>query len=215
MPPKKRMKYSKKDHVCGDPFKIHKKLVKLDIRCLSHEQQIQINKLNLAMPKRLCRNCRGKLLEASIGAGSTSSSQSSQCELAIETDQGDNSYENLPDNTHLDEVSCFREMISDLKNKFKNVTTINEKIKILTLLPSSWSREKIANEFQTSVHLARKAKELKKSKGILSEPNIARAKSLPLETKKNVRDFYFSEEISRVMPGKKDFVSLKNDEGIK
>ena len=94
--------------------------------------------------------------------------------------------------------------------KFESVSSVNERIKILTILPNSWSKEKIANEFNTSVYLARKAKELKKSKCILAELNIVLARALSLEIQKLVKDFYFNEEISRVMPGKKDFISLRN-----
>ena len=62
-----------------------------------------------------------------------------------------------------------------------------------------------------SNYMARKSKELVKEKGILSTPNPKPGSSLPQETTDLVIQFYESDDISRVMPGKKDFVSVRKE----
>ena len=61
--------------------------------------------------------------------------------------------------------------------------------------------------------MVRKAKELVKQKGILSTPNPKPGHTLPVETTDLVQSFYESDEVSRTMPGSKDFVSVRQSEG--
>ena len=56
--------------------------------------------------------------------------------------------------------------------------------------------------------MVRKAKELVRQKGILSTPNPKPGHELSEETVNIVQNFFESEEISRTMPGKKDFISV-------
>lgn len=86
------------------------------------------------------------------------------------------------------------EMIQQLKEKF---------------LPKSWSVKKIQQEFGVSNYTARKSKELVKEKGIVSLPSPKSGPLLPSEMIDMIQEFYESDEITRVMPGKKDFVSVK------
>ena len=60
-----------------------------------------------------------------------------------------------------------------------------------------------------SNYIPRKSKELVKEKGVLSLHGPKPGPSLPQETVDNVHAFYESDKISRVMPGKKDVVSVK------
>ena len=59
--------------------------------------------------------------------------------------------------------------------------------------------------------MARKSKKLVEEKGILSLPDPVRGPSLLQETVDIVCAFYESDDISRVMPGKKDFVYVKKE----
>jgi hypothetical protein len=66
-------------------------------------------------------------------------------------------------------------------------TTSEEKIKILTLTPESWSILKAASYFGVSEYLIRQARELKKSRDILGTPDKNRAgKPLPASTTEKV-----------------------------
>ena len=56
--------------------------------------------------------------------------------------------------------------------------------------------------------MARKAKELVKKKGILSSPDPKPGRTLPQPTVDLVISFY-ENEISRIMPGRKDFVTVR------
>ena len=103
------------------------------------------------------------------------------------------------------------EMIQQLKEKFQETKKRNEQIQVLTVLPKSWSVKKIQQEFGVSEYLARQSKKLVEERGILSLPDPLRGPSLPPETVDTVCMFYESDDISRVMPGKKDFVSVKKD----
>ena len=80
-----------------------------------------------------------------------------------------------------------------------------------TVLPKSWSVKKMQQEFGVSEYLARQSKKLVEERGILSLPGPLRGPSLLSETVDTVRAFYESDDISRVMPGKKDFVSVKKE----
>jgi len=101
------------------------------------------------------------------------------------------------------------EIIAQLKEKFYTCTDRSQKVQILTILPKSWSVKRIQEEFSVTNYMARKAKELAKNYGILSSPNPKHGCSLPAETIRLVQSFYELDEVSRIMPGKKDFVSIR------
>ena len=103
------------------------------------------------------------------------------------------------------------EMIQQLKEKFQLTAQRSEQLQILTVLPKSWSLKKIQQEFSVPSYMARKSKELVKEKGILSLPGPKPGPSLPPETVEIVHTYYESDEIGRVMPGKKDFISVKQE----
>ena len=103
------------------------------------------------------------------------------------------------------------EIILQLKEKFQTTTKRSEQLQILTVLPRSWTRKQIQSEFGVSDYMARKCKQLVREKGILSNPDPKPGPSLPSKTVETVTNFYQSDEISRIMPGKKDFVSVKQE----
>lgn len=61
--------------------------------------------------------------------------------------------------------------------------------------------------------MIRKSKKLVDEKGILSSPNVKCGRRLSSETETLVIDFYMNDEFSRLMPGKKDFVSVRTPNG--
>ena len=62
---------------------------------------------------------------------------------------------------------------------------------------------------------AMNVKKLVSEHGILILPNPKRWKALPLETKTLVKTVYEHDDISRMMPGIKDFEAVKNDDGTR
>ena len=63
--------------------------------------------------------------------------------------------------------------------------------------------------------MVRQAKKLLKEKGILESSDQKPGKSLSKEVVQAVHSFYESDDISRVMPGKKDCVTIKGENGDK
>ena len=111
-----------------------------------------------------------------------------------------------------DETDDEGEIVKQLKEKFHTTTKRSEKVQVLTVLPKSWPVRKIQSEFGASNYMARKAKELVKEKGILATPNPKSGHPIASEAADLVRGFYESDDVSRMMPGKKDFVSIKQGE---
>ena len=93
-------------------------------------------------------------------------------------------------------------MMEQLKDKFNQTTLRSEKIKILTVVPKSWSQRKLANEFNAPRHTATVAKKLVEEKGVFSDPNPKKGNRLDEALVEKVKEFYLSEDISRMMPGK-------------
>ena len=71
-------------------------------------------------------------------------------------------------------------MVGLIKEKLL-VSSWNEKVKLLTLTPESWTIEKTMKEFEVSKYLVKKARSLKKELGILAEPKAKTGKVLPQE----------------------------------
>lgn len=117
-----------------------------------------------------------------------------------------------PCSSSFDSAECFDcEIIKQLKEKFNSTTDKSVRMQILTTLPKSWTLKKIETEFGVSNFTARKAKKLLSEKGVMSSPDPKPGRSLDPSTTALVTQFYESDDISRQMPGKKDFVSVIKD----
>ena len=100
-------------------------------------------------------------------------------------------------------------LLGELKKKLAGASKA-QKISLLTLSPESWSIAKTAREFGVTEYIVRRSRQLKNEQGIL--PDIVHAKGKPLkpQTVKDVEAFYNEDDVSRMMPGSKDYkVSLK------
>ena len=104
-----------------------------------------------------------------------------------------------------------REMIEQLKEKYSVTTERDIRLQILTVLPKSWSVAKVQKEFGVSTYTAQKTKKIVQEKGVLSLPDLKAGPSLLPGTVSLVCAHYESDEVSRVMPGKKDFVFIRRD----
>ena len=77
-------------------------------------------------------------------------------------------------------------MIRQLKEKFHSTTSRSERMRVLTVLPQSWSTRKVAKVFGVSRYLVTKAKQLVAEKGILSSPNPKGGMTLPVKLKTSI-----------------------------
>lgn len=104
------------------------------------------------------------------------------------------------------------ELMDDLKDKFWNLGENDpNRLSILTVHPVTWSIRKIAKEFKCSRRMAKRAKQMRKISGILSNTSIKAGKPLPESTTNKVNEFYNSDANSRLMPRVKDVISVKID----
>ena len=83
----------------------------------------------------------------------------------------------------------------------------DEKVKLLTLTPESWTIEKTRKEFELSKYFVTEVRSLKKELGILAEPKEKQVKVLPRETVTTIKDFYINDEYSGIYAGKKECVT--------
>lgn len=98
-----------------------------------------------------------------------------------------------------------------IQEKFSSTTDRNKKIQILTII-HQWSYSKIKTHFPNATrHMIEVAKKIAVNKGILEGPNPKTHPSLEDSVINKVLDFYNSDEYSRLMPGQKDYVSVKID----
>lgn len=102
------------------------------------------------------------------------------------------------------------EMLDGLKVKFLSLPPNDPlRISILTIAPECWSVNQTAKEFNTTKYFVEKARKLKETEGILASPVARAGKTLSPDIVDTVRNFYESDENSRIMPNKKDVVTIK------
>jgi hypothetical protein len=106
------------------------------------------------------------------------------------------------------ELITEKEEFTDIADGIKSKMVVGsrmEQVKLLTLLPDHWSREKIVKDFPVSERQVKEARQLKAEQGIL--PNVSRSrkgnKVLDTEIEKAVIEYYKHSEMVRIMPGTK------------
>lgn len=123
-------------------------------------------------------------------------------DINFDTINGDNSiFDGNPELTG-------KEMLMQLKNKFDNTSKSSEKLQILSVLPSSWSTEKISNIFGASAYMVKKVKQKVIQDGVLFIPEKSKGHPLFKTTEEKIQEFFRNQDISRELPGKKEFKSV-------
>lgn len=98
--------------------------------------------------------------------------------------------------------------IADLKSALLQAANRKEKIFLLTTMPVEWSIRRTAKEFSVSKHVVIMARKLKKENGYGTYPDKKKGNSMNIDIINKVRDFFLSDNVSRVMPGMKDYKSV-------
>ena len=102
-------------------------------------------------------------------------------------------------------------VLQQIKKKFWESTNKQERIQLLTLASEFWSRKNLSRELNCSEREARVAKDLVANSRIFSIPVKKRGK---LDTVNSVKSFYERDDVSRIMPGLKDYyLSIKQSNG--
>lgn len=108
-----------------------------------------------------------------------------------------------------DEEDDGSDILQILKDDFNKTKDHAKQMKILTIF-KNWPFRKIIRHFPSATfHMITVAKKTAEEKGILSEPDPKSHPSLQKEVVDLIVSFYELDENSRVMPGKKDYVSVK------
>ena len=94
-------------------------------------------------------------------------------------------------------------LMPSLKEKVGNASR-QSKIKLLTLVPESWTIKRTIQEFDVTELVVKRARKLKDEKGTLADPDPKRGRPLSPEISERVTEFYKSNEYSRMCSGKKD-----------
>lgn len=105
------------------------------------------------------------------------------------------------------------EILNNIREKCK-VSSFKEKKLLLGVLPSHWGHKKVSEMVGVSQHIAKEAKKLAEC-GFACIPQPKRGHSLSSALQQSVRDFFLRPENSRVMPGMKDKICFKDENGIK
>ncbi|KAK3919753.1 ARL14 effector protein [Frankliniella fusca] len=103
--------------------------------------------------------------------------------------------------------------IADLKETFKNSSTTRDKMAVISIALVSMTHRKVLEEFGpcgATDHMLKKTAKLVSEQGLLPIPHKKRGRGLKDETVTLVKIFFEDDEISsRQMPGKRDYVSVK------
>ena len=101
-----------------------------------------------------------------------------------------------------------------LKAEFQATTDYRRRLQILTLSP--FGIDRTAEFFETSKYMVKKSRKLREESGILPEvPQLSKGKQVSQQDKRSVIEFYESDEISRLCPGAKDYVMVRDENGVK
>lgn len=116
---------------------------------------------------------------------------------------------------HRDLYGDEKELMRHIQDKFAEAQDDKNKQKqILIILPQNWSIAKIENLFGASNRMVRSSKDLLSKDGFLGYPTCKVGKSTSVAVIDCVDNFYKDDDNSRMMPGKKDCVTI-SDQGLK
>ena len=101
------------------------------------------------------------------------------------------------------------EVLENLRKFFK-ICSHEEQQKLLTMLPSTWGRERVSNWFSTTQHQARCSLSTKSSSGMFSDTTDHRGnKALSDTTEQLVQNCYTNDDNSRETSNKKEIMYLR------
>lgn len=105
----------------------------------------------------------------------------------------------------------FTQLINLIREKSKSLNKYADKIQILTIHSPTWTAKKISYEMNCSKYLAQEAKFLQMENGLLSRPERKKIERFTEESEEIIEMFYCQDDVSRIMLGKKDCISIRVD----
>lgn len=108
--------------------------------------------------------------------------------------------------------SRYKELMAEIKERFNQETSYKEKLKILTLSP--YSIRETMHYFNTTKYMAEQGHKMKSNHGVLPHlPEYSKGKALTKSQLEVISEFYNRDDISRVCPGWKMTMGIKNENG--
>ncbi|CAF1651277.1 unnamed protein product [Adineta ricciae] len=141
----------------------------------------------------------------------------SQYSMDISSTSGEETQDEESDGTNNDSVYSAREERANYKRTLDSIFQLLditkiidiEQIRILTIAPASWGRNKIVDFFNCTEHQARASIELRQTNGILAFPTFLRGNEpTDLVTIDKILSYYRRDGISRPSPNRKDVVLI-------
>ncbi|CAF1634139.1 unnamed protein product, partial [Adineta ricciae] len=127
----------------------------------------------------------------------------------IEGETGQNGEENKKHESCLLNLSEKEELIDGFKYLYSTSNRM-EQVRLLTIAPASWGRQKVQMFFSISDRQARYSRELRSTEGVLATPEDLRGNQvLDPSVIQAVIHFYEQDWISRVSPNKSDVILIK------
>lgn len=193
---------------CFNPFNIEKGHSK-NLRKVT--KTIKDAYTNISDSSVICNACRKSFYYLHTSASADDTSIDSQAD-PVDSEPDRSSPSNFNTESETEIKDDLTDILDGLRNKFKSLPPNDPlRVSILTILPKHWTLQKIMDEFGSSYRMARKAKQLRDTNGVLSFPVAKHGKNLPLQTIENVINFYQNDVNSRMMPNKKDKVVVRFD----
>ncbi|CAF1519781.1 unnamed protein product [Adineta ricciae] len=117
----------------------------------------------------------------------------------------------LSNDAHPNELTIqeSNELLSGLKKLYAD-SDADERVRLMTIAPKDWGRQKIAKWFQSKPNQARRSLVLRKNSGILAYPQCLRGtnRALSDSTIDEVVEFYREDGISRASSNSKDTIKI-------
>ncbi|KAK3929167.1 ARL14 effector protein [Frankliniella fusca] len=113
--------------------------------------------------------------------------------------------------TAFENSSYFEEMVTQLQEYINQSSSDADNLHALSVLPRSMSVEKIREYFNVSKRLVKNTKSLVDRSGILCTPNKKLGRPKSEEILDAAKRFYLRQDISKELPGKNNFVTVREN----
>lgn len=173
---KNSSKFNRRTDRCANPFNLAGHIGKT-LQKISEDMLMKFSNLHKA--DKICFSCRKHDREVNPRPKKSRKNRSYQTNATHS--QTINCANDANDNRSVREREL-EQIFNNIKDKFSSLEkTDSLKVKLLTVAPDDWSLRKIVAEFDTTMYLASKSKQLKKANVVFGEVCKKREKAYPMK----------------------------------
>lgn len=211
--------YHSNQRTCCDPFLRHrhtKKKVKGQLRPISIEMALRTSVVSLVPGRKLCCNCRASLAVPKQPPQTSSPPLlDDEYSEAYSGSSEDSEDEQSPVKKDRMDSEALLSLMSSIRERIALSESYEERISLLTLAPSHWSRQMMCERFGVTDYMARQARKLRDERGVLAKRDAKTGRQTSQDVVASVHEMYEDIEYSKMCPGVRDFVPIRNSEGEK